>query len=65
MHGRTDGQTMANSIVPLPHRVRAGDKNVTFVGPKCSIFLGDFDPIEVNSSIEGHDWGQQSNFGAS
>ena len=26
---RTDGQTMANSIVPLPHFVRRGTKNET------------------------------------
>ena len=26
VHGWTDGQTMANSIVPLPHGVRAGTK---------------------------------------
>ncbi len=32
---RTDGQTKANAILPLPHRVRAGDKNMLFV----SIFL--------------------------
>ncbi len=28
MDGRTDGQTMANSIVPLPHFVRRGTKKV-------------------------------------
>ena len=31
VHGRTDGQTMANSIVPLPHGVRAGDNKCRVV----------------------------------